>query len=348
MSEPDAPLTFHLGTPKSGTTSLQAIMSRNRRRLRKHGYLYPGSNPSHFIEVLGLRDGGFRGHSYESSEGAWESLVDEVNRHPGPALVSHEILGGSKGPIVQRAVSSFPGRPLRAVITCRDLGRQLPAAWQEGVKNGDKETYTDFLDTALEQWRGGQTAKGFWRGQNLVSIARRWARVLGPENVRFVTVPPPGADNDVLWQRFREATGLPDVEYDLPAAGRNPSLGAVETELLRRVVGALPDDVPWPVYTRQIKRRLAQRELVQRQAGGPIVVPERYHAQIGQIADEMLADLRSEGYPVVGSLDDLTPAYRSEGVSPDEVDAAQLLERAVELLAPMALRDQPDQGPAQG
>lgn len=334
-------LTFHLGTPKSGTTSLQGILARNRAQLRRAGYLYPGENPSHFIEVLGLRDGGFRGHSYEASEGAWERLVTEVRGHRGPALVSHEILGGSKIGVIKRAVEAFPGRPLRAVITCRDLGRQLPAAWQEGVKNGDTESYAEFLDTALADWKGPGAATGFWRGQNLVTIARRWARQLGPENIQLVTVPPPGADPEVLWQRFREAAGLPDIEYDLPTEARNPSLGAVETELLRRIVASLPPDVPWPVYTRQVKRRLAQRELVQRQAGGPITVPERYRERIAAIAAEMLDAVREAGYPVVGSLDDLTPAYRSDGVSPDEVPDAQLLERALEVMAPMVLRDNP-------
>lgn len=334
-------LTFHLGTPKSGTTSLQGILARNRGRLRKAGYLYPGSNPSHFVEVLGLRDGGFRGHSYESSEGAWETLVAEVARHDGPVLVSHEILGGSKLPVVKRAVASFPDRPLRAVITCRDLGRQLPAAWQEGVKNGDKESYAEFLDAALAGWAGPGAARGFWRGQNLVTIARRWAKHLGAENVQIVTVPPPGADPDVLWQRFRDAAGLPAIDYDLPEETRNPSLGAVETELLRRIVSSLPADVPWPVYTRQVKRRLAQRELVQRQAGGPITVPERYRPRIAEIQAEMLAAMAEAGYPVSGSVADLTPAYRPDGVSPDEVTDAALLERALEVMAPMVLRDKP-------
>ena len=334
-------LTFHLGTPKSGTTSLQGILSHNRERLRKAGYLYPGSNPSHFIEVLGLRDGGFRGHSYAAADGAWEGLVAEVGRHRGPVLVSHEILGGSKQTVVKQAVTSFPGRPLRAVITCRDLGRQLPAAWQEGVKNGDTESYAEFLDAALAGWTGPGAARGFWRGQNLVTIARRWAKHVGAENLLLVTVPPPGADPDVLWQRFREAAGLPEIDYDLPAATRNPSLGAVETELLRRIVSSLPDDVPWPVYTRQVKRRLAQRELVQRQAGGPITVPERYRARIAEIQAEMLDAVREAGHPVVGSLDDLTPAYRSDGVSPDEVSDSALLERALEVMAPMVLRDKP-------
>jgi hypothetical protein len=243
--------------------------------------------------------------------------------------------------VIRRAAAAFPDRPLRAVVTCRDLGRQLPAAWQEGVKNGDTESYGEFLDTALGQWETGANS-GFWRGQNLVTVARRWAKALGgPDRVRFVTVPPPGADPDVLWQRFREATGLPDIGYDLPETTRNPSLGAVETELLRRIVRALPEDVPWPVYTRQVKRRLAQRELVQHQAAGPITVPERHRPRIAEIATEMVGVLRDAGYPVVGSLDDLTPAYRSDGVSPDAVDDTQLLARALELLAPMVLRDDP-------
>ncbi|MGB0099772.1 MAG: hypothetical protein WBP61_05770 [Nocardioides sp.] len=344
MSAAAGQITLHLGTPKSGTTSLQGILARNRELLTANGYLYPGQNPSHFIEVLGLREGGFRGHHYETSDGAWERLVGEVERHAGPALISHEILGGSTQQVAQRAVAAFPDRPVQAIVTCRDLGRQLPAAWQEGVKNGDQDRYEDFLDEAIAQWAGPVSKKGFWRGQNLVSIGRRWARVVGAENVRFVTVPPPGADHDVLWRRFREAAQLPDVAYAVPEAPRNPSLGAVETELLRRIVSALPPDVPWPVYTRQVKRRLAQRGLVKRQAGGPLTVPERYRAAIVDISGAMVQALRTEGFPVLGSLDDLEPAFRSDGVSPDEVDDAQLLERALEVLAPMVLRDRPAKG----
>lgn len=333
------PVTFHIGTPKSGTTSLQNILAGNRDLLRRHGFLYPGKNQGHFIEAMSLREGGFRGHEFESAQGAWERTVAQVLAHEGPALISHEILGGSKRRIVQRAADSLPGRRLRVVITCRDLGRQFPAVWQEGVKNGDTVTYADFLAQALDGWDGPGAAAGMWRGQNLASVADRWGSVVGHENVVVVTVPPAGSDKDVLWRRFVEAVGLPDVEYAVPDVPRNPSLGTVETELLRRVVTKLPEDLPWPTYSRQVKRRLAQRRLVKHKAGGSLSVPAARHDDVRRVSAEMLEAIRRQGCQVVGDLADLEPAFAPDGTSPDEVSDAQLLERALDVLVPLVLHD---------
>jgi hypothetical protein len=340
-SQDGHPVTFHIGTPKSGTTSLQNILARNRDLLREHGFLYPGRNQGHFIEAMSLREGGFRGHEFENAEGAWDRVVAEVLAHEGPTLISHEILGGSKRKIVQRAAESLPGRRLRVVITCRDLGRQFPAVWQEGVKNGDTVTYSDFLASSFEGWDGPGASGGMWRGQNLASVADRWGSVVGHENVVIVTVPPSGADKDVLWRRFVEAVGLPDLDYVVPDLPRNPSLGTVETELLRRVVARLPQDLPWPTYARQVKRRLAQKRLVKEKAGGSLSVPPAHHDDVRRVSAEMLEAIRDQGCQVVGDLADLEPAFAPGGTSPDDVTEAQLLERALDVLVPLVLNDGP-------
>ncbi len=249
---------------------------------------------------------------------------------------------------MKRAAQSFPDRTLRVVITCRDLGRQLPAVWQEGVKNGDTVTYEQFLTDTFEAWDGPGAATGMWRGQNLASVAERWASVTGPENVAIVTVPPSGADPDVLWRRFVEAAGLPDAAYVIPEKPRNPSLGTVETELLRRVVARLPEDVPWPTYSRQIKRRLAQRRLVRERTGGNLSVPEAFRDRTREVSTEMLDAIRASGCRVVGDLADLAPAFPDGGTAPDDLTDAQLLERALDVLVPLVLTDgpQPTKQPA--
>jgi hypothetical protein len=232
---------------------------------------------------------------------------------------------------------------VHVVVTCRDLGRQLPAVWQEGVKNGDTATYSSFLESTLGEWKGIGTGTGMWRGQDLAGMGGRWAAHVDPAHVHFVTVPPSGADHDVLWQRFREATGLPEADYVVPDTPRNPSMGTVETELLRRIVERLPDDVPWPTFARQVKRRLAQRRLVNHKAGGALGVPREFRAATAEIAATVVEGLRTGGFTVHGDLADLTPAFRDDSTAPDEVSDGQLLDRALEVLAPLVLRDQPDQ-----
>ncbi len=344
MSAPQPVVTLHVGTPKSGTTSLQNILARNRERLRRHGYLYPGENAGHFLESLSLRGSGFRGHSFPAAEGAWDRVVADVLAHDGPALLSHETFGGARPRVVEQAVRSFPGRTVRVVITCRDLGRQLPAVWQEGVKNGDTDSYAEFLATAFAQRDGDRAVAGAWRGQDLASMASRWAQGVGAENVVLVTVPPSGSDRDLLWQRFRSATGLPEADYAVPPKARNESLGTVETELLRRVVARLPEDLPHPVFARQVKRRLAQRRLAGERVGGSLGVPEDYRARTAEVTEEVVAALRAGGYPVVGDLEDLRAAP-PEGTDPGLVADAALLDRALDLLVPLVLGDRPGPGP---
>ena len=339
---------LHVGTPKSGTTYLQAELAHNRALLRENGYLYPGSkHAAHFMAALDLRGRGFQGHHYPESEGAWQRTVADVLGFDGPALISHEILGGSSPQVVARAVESFQGRPVGVVITCRDLGRQLPAVWQEAVKNGATERYATFLERTFAAWDDPQTATGgMWGAQNLAALARRWARVVGPERVTFVTVPPSGSGPGELWRRFAEAVELPDLAYESAEQPANPSLGTVETELLRRLTERLPDDLPWPTQSRLIKRRLAQRELVRYRTGGMLTVPSEYRERTREIAATITDELRTGGYRVVGDLADLAPAIREDGTLPDDVPDSVLLDLALDVMVPLALRDPRPRRPA--
>lgn len=337
----DRVVTLHVGTPKSGTTFLQRELAHRRSALRERGFLYPGKRAGHFVEALSLRERGFRGHQYDGAEGAWDRVAAAVNGFDGPALISHEILGGSDVETIQRAADSFPDRTVRVVITCRDLGRQLPAVWQEGVKNGDTIRYADFLAHNFEVWSGPDTRKGIWSGQNLAGMGRRWGSVVGPENVCFVTVPPPSSGTGDLWDRFSEAVSLPDVDVAPADTPGNPSLGTVETELLRRLTERLPDDVPWPQQSRTVKKGFAQRNLVAHRTAGSLTVPEDRRDDTRRLAAEMVEELRTGGYHIVGDLADLEPSFR-DGTLPDEVGDDQLLGLALDLLVPLVLSGQAD------
>ncbi|QZY30049.1 hypothetical protein [Nocardioides coralli] len=332
---------LHVGTPKSGTTYLQGELAHNRALLRRHGYLYPGAkHAAHFMAALDLRERGFGGHHYRESEGAWQATADEVLAYDGPALISHEILGGASTEVIRRAVDSFPGRRVRVVLTCRDLGRQIPAAWQENVKNRSTVPYAAFVRRTFAKWEGAETSSaGIWTAQNLAALARRWGEVVGPENVILVTVPPSGAAPGELWRRFAEAVGLPDADYQPSTQTSNPSLGTAETELLRRLTARLPEDLPWPTHSRLIKRRLAQKELVEHRTAGMLTVPADHRARTVEVADEMVTSLRQGGYRVVGDLADLTPAIREDGTVPADLTDSQLLDLALDVMVPLALRE---------
>ena len=337
---------LHVGTAKSGTTWLQHVLAKNRPLLSEHGYLYPGTRNSHFLASLDLRETSFMGHTYPRAAGAWQRVVEEVDAFEGQALVSHETMAASPPHFVEKAVGSFPDSEVRVVLTCRDLARQLPAAWQERVKNRNEGSYEDYLTEVREGWNEGRPGEDarFWYAQGIPGIARRWADEVGPERVTVVTVPPPGGAVDLLWDRFRRAAAIPEVAADLDVATSNVSLGAAEVELLRRLNGQWGEEVPWPQYERLIKHRLVRREIGGEAVAGRLSVPEAHRAWVDRAAESVIEQLRADQITVVGDLEELRPRYLSSWTDPGSVRAEELLDVAVRLLASTAMRP-PEQPP---
>jgi hypothetical protein len=329
---------LHIGVPKTGTTYLQAMLYRNRGLLRRNGVLYPGfRSDAHFLATRDLQ-GADRpyGDALERQAGAWDRVARAVRRFDGVAVISHELLARSKPEQIRRAVGSFGDAEVRVVITARDLGRQVPAIWQENVKNRRVATYEDYLQESFRSDLGRRRRRGYWWSQNLVLIARRWADVVGHDSVTFVTVPPPGAPAGELWDRFRLAAGLPDLPYGAPASRENRSLRADESELLRRLNLHL-DDLSWEDYITVVKYHLAQDLMVGLSDGPGICIPDEYHAEVEEASRVLVRRLRRAGYPVVGDLADLRPRLIS-GATPEQVPDSRLLELSLDLVAELTTR----------
>lgn len=325
---------LHVGVPKTGTTYLQAMLHRNRGLLRRNGTLYPGLRSDlHFLAARDLREApGVYGDALQRQQGAWERLTRAVRRFDGTAVVSHELLADATPEQIGRAVRSFGDAEVRVVVTARDLGRQVPAIWQEDVKNRRAVPYDAFLSKNFRAKRGKRRLTPFWRSQNLLAVCRRWAEAVGPQAVTIVTVPQPGAAPGELWQRFREATGLPQVAYQAPPAQANQSLRADEAELLRRLNLHL-EDLSWADYINVVKYRLAETHLAGLSDGPRIGVPEEYQPAVERASRRLVAALEHDGYPVVGDLAELRPRFAQDGVTPGSVSDSDLLAVSLDLVA---------------
>lgn len=330
---------LHVGVAKSGTTYLQRILHENRALLRDHGVLYPGRRrAAHFLASMDLRGTGFAGHEYPAADGAWGRLVSAVDDFDGVGLISHETLARSNRAAVRKAVESFATDDVRVVVTARDLARQVPSVWQETIKNRGDRTYGEFLDEVFRSPDGERRKGGFWLAQNLPALATRWMEVVGPERFTLVTVPPSGAAPDELWRRYCAAVGIPDADYRLEVEGSNPSLGVVESELLRRVNPKL-GDLTWPEYETRIKRAFAERELATFSRSDRLVVPADLHDAVRRAGDDAISFFADAGCRVVGDLEDLRPQLSdAPSRTPEEVSDQDLLDLALGLVARSASR----------
>jgi hypothetical protein len=332
---------LHIGIAKTGTTYLQDLLWHNRGTLERHGVRYPGTLPDdHFRASVDLRQTPFAGDSQSYVPGAWDQLAAAALSAPDRAVLSHETLTRTRVEQVRRAADSLRSAELHVVVTARDLARQLPAVWQEHVKNRGATSYERFLRAVAELPRAPRHRK-FWEAQDILGVLDRWSAAVPPERVHVVTVPQPGAAPGLLWERFASVLGIDPAVVDTDVPVSNISLGVAEAEVLRRMNPALRR-LDWATYEQEVKWGLAAR-LAARQGASRLGVPVGRRDWVSERAEQMIAGLRAGGYDIVGDLEELRPVFdRRRVVMPRDVPAGQLMQIAGEcvgdLMAEHALR----------
>ena len=324
---------LHLGTPKSGTTYVQAVLAANRERLQRSDHLlFPGRNWGDQVlaakDVLNAKP---HGHRAPQSVGAWQRLVDEIDAWNGNAVISMEWLCSAKLDQATRMVESLAPARVEVLVTVRDLARTLPAAWQEFTQNWETWTWREFLsDVSSEQPMSTPAGRLFWTQQDIGRLLGVWNDVVAPDQIHFVTLPPSGAPADELWSRFASVLGIDPQQYDAIGGG-NESLGLESTELMRRVnLLSKEQGMTWPVYDARLKRGLAKRGLSGRKAlETRVTIPAEFHAWVLSRSNEQVATIKASGTHVTGDLEDLTPTLRSPGPQPEDISPEALLDSAI-------------------
>ncbi|MFI0350641.1 hypothetical protein [Actinomadura sp. 9N407] len=328
----------HVGAPKSGTTYLQNVMWHNRDALAGQGILYPGDDfSSHVWAAFDLRGAFFDGARIPETAGAWHRMVEEIrSRDGGAAVISQELLASAYPRHVGRALADLEFAEVHLVYTVRDLARQIPAHWQEDVKNRAALTFGDFVaglrdpDRSRSPW-----VREFWRMQDAAAVLERWGTGIPPERVHVVTLPPSGGPRGLLLERFCEVIGADPAGLDTSQAFGNPSLGVAETELVRRINLATRGSVEWRTHEQYVKHDLAQSLLTSRTGAVRIQLPEAYRPWALERSRELAEALAKAGYRIIGDLDDLLPAVSDTPFpsDPDEAPETEVLDAALDAVA---------------
>lgn len=326
---------LHVGAPKTGTTYLQEVLWHNRETLRSGGVSYPGDRPdAQFQATLDLLDRTY--HKEPAAAGSWDRLAAQVRDWPGTSVISHELLAGAGATAVRRAVDSLDGVELHIVCTARDLARQVPAVWQEDVKNRGRLSFGEFSrslqgpDDTVDPY----FADTFWTHQDLPVVLRKWAVDVPPGRVHVVTLPR-GGPRDALWSRFAEVVGIDPAHAPVEVDVRNPSMGVVETNLVRLLNGtSIAGDLDWAGFNSLVKNFLAVDVLAARPGSVPLGLPAEDRAWVERRSKDAVEAVRQAGYHVVGDLADLLPAEPAgDPGHPDDARDADLLDAALYALA---------------
>ena len=319
---------LHIGIAKTGTTYLQKLMWRERHALARQGAVYPAGSPNaHFMASVDLRQKPFAGGRGAIVPGSWDALAGEARSVRDRAVISHESLARATVPQVRRAVDSLAPAEVHVIVTVRDLARQLPAAWQERVKNRSSGRYREFLRNVSEN-PDSAMHKHFWEAQDVVRVLERFGKVIPAERIHVVTVPPRGAKGEGLWERFASVIGVDPEAVNSEVPQTNVSLGVAEAELLRRMNRTLRRELDLETYVREVKVRLADR-LGRRGGSQRLAIPHDCRDWLNDRAKQLVAGIEAGGYDVVGDLADLQPVMSDEPVMmPSDVPDQQLFDLA--------------------
>jgi hypothetical protein len=332
---------LHVGTPKTGTTYLQHVLFSNRDRLLAKGFRYAADRPdAHFLAALDLMQLPWGGLERDAV-GAWDRLAEQTRRWRGTSIISHEILATASRAQVGRALESLgegDEAEVHLVLSVRDLVRQIPAEWQENVKHRAAISYGRFLDQIKGGRRQGRIATWFWGVQEIPDILDRWGHDLPPERVHVVTVPPAGGPPDLLWDRFVQAFGLSGIKLQLDSERANPSLGAPETALIRRINRAANEVLEPADYRPLVRELLAHQTLSRRTASPRLALPPDAHPWATKLEESWIDEVRERGYDVIGDLDDLRGGPPVDDYAdPDHPLEAQVSGAAVDALKALLL-----------
>jgi hypothetical protein len=326
---------LHVGTPKAGTTYLQALLWGNRRRLAEAGVLVPGERPfEHNLAATAVRSG----WRAERAATVWQRLQEQVEEHRGTAVISNEWFALAGPGRAREALTRLEGAELHVVVTARDLVSVVPAGWQETLKlgrGGGLDEFVAGLPQPRERW-------SYWT-LDPAWVLRRWGADLDPAQVHVVTVPTRRDQPDLLWQRFASLIGVPDDVVDSGAGARaNESLSVESARLLEVLGPRLRDAVDadgqvWSGY-RWLRRYLSHSVLASR-SGGRIGLTTAQFASIRERSRAAARELTDRGYHVVGDLGELNAATHDPMLrGPDQVPDHEVLEHAADLVADL-LRD---------
>ena len=324
---------LHVGCPKTGTGYLQGIVWSNRDALRQQGLLLPGtSEHDHYQASVYVRGAHAKRARADDIEATWRRLVDEVHRTDRDVLISHEVFANASARQARFTIDALGGAETHVIITARDLARQIPASWQQGVKQGYTMPLEEFVRDVVVRGRGPQ-GRIFWKLHDVADLCGRWGRHLPASHVHVVTVPPKGADPALLWKRFASVLGVDADSVSLDQTRSNESLGRVEVELLRRLNARRGDRFPSFDDHLWFRDLLANQMLAKRPDKEKFAIDPAVHEWVIRASRRAVQELRRPGYDVVGDLAELIPADQPErGGDPSQATEDELLMSAVDTI----------------
>lgn len=301
------PETFylHVGTRKSGTTTLQSITRASEEQLLAAGLGFPfgvptGTNRRPFMSLM-RKLGGDPAKRPAAVERLRASVAATSQKR---AMFSAEGLAALPADVIATLAEALQDTDLHIIVTVRDLARQLPSEWQQSSKLGEVPGYLEFCDQVVDP--ASELSELFLARYDAADIAARWGAAVGPDRVHLIVLPQQRGDENWLPRTF---FGLMDVGMDslkFSDVARNTSMGYAEAELLRRTVAGFNARETYQPYEIHLLVRKEWKP-TEAGAGDKIGVPQAALDWCRARAERQIEEIKAGGWQVIGDLEDLRP-----------------------------------------
>ena len=258
-------LIVHIGIYKTGTTSLQSVLSANRGILKAHGVHYPDhglDSHSTLASSVMQKNWGWADRGETTfSPWYWNNFVKDLAKLTGTVLISSEFFCQADDAQVAKIKASLPNCKITVVIGLRPLNELLWSTYQQLIKFGRHYSVDEWLQSVFDDFDSGNLNSGFWLRNHQDRLISRWGEEFGKENLRIVTSDP--RQPALALNLIKDLAGMSQVELDEKSAdlNKNRSMTVIETEVVRDINKAIFEKVDWPIY-RQVLRRGAIERIV--------------------------------------------------------------------------------------
>jgi len=326
---PERARLFHIGIPKTGTTSVQRSANELRTELAEHGVHYPqglGTAYNHRDAVMAALGRGWGGLPTPPMAVWADFRADVESAGDKRVWFGHELASEATDEQAGFFRSEL-GPDLHVVITLRHFAALLPSAWSEHVKLRSARRYDDWLHAVLDDPPDLTVTPTFHARNRQGELVRRWAKVLGPDHVTVIIVDK--SDPDRLPRAFEGLLGLPAGLLDAQIEDNyevNRSMSREEAELCRAVNEVVVPQMSSHEYLRLVRFGSALGMLREHStaADTPIALPQWAAEAAAERSAVFAVQIAASGVRVVGDLDEFRAPYPAPTSDIDEVTAVPL------------------------
>ena len=221
-------LYVHIGPYKTGTTSFQNYMWKNREALKKKGFLYPetgiqftGSGRRHFSLAKAPR--GFK--EKQQFEALWDDLFSEISSSKGiqKVLISAERFSWCMDLLAKRKIQMEQYSPKLVVVVRDEMALSRSMYFQIVKKRFKSRNKIQAIGLEnIDKWFDKHKANFSYP-----QILQPWIQNFGIESVIFVPFEE-SRETDIVTSLLT-AVGVPSVISDYKRIRANPSIGFLAT-----------------------------------------------------------------------------------------------------------------------